>query len=263
MEGDNNPFKAPTAQVADFGGQGTQAGDFIPEGRRVPAGNAIGWLAGGWELFKQAPGIWIGMIIIWSVIFTVLLMLSAIPAVTLLAYPVCYMLAPVLMGGFMLGCRALDDGDELTVGYLFAGFSNHFGNLLLVGLLYLVGAIAIGFLMMVLIGGSFMTAFAGGQVSPWAVLLPVLLGAALSIPLAMAVWYAPALVVLNEVAPFEAMKASFFTSIRNFVPFLLYGLVVFVLAIVATLPIMLGWLVLAPVLVASVYASYRDMFYES
>ena len=36
--------------------------------------------------------------------------------------------------------------------------------------------------------------------------------------------------------------------------------VFFVLAIVASIPLLLGWLVLIPVMMASMYAGYRDMF---
>jgi len=34
----------------------------------------------------------------------------------------------------------------------------------------------------------------------------------------------------------------------------------FVLMIVATIPLGLGWLVLGPVLAASIYASYKDIY---
>ncbi len=56
------------------------------------------------------------------------------------------------------------------------------------------------------------------------------------------------------------MKLSFAGSLRNILPSLIYGIVWIVLAIVATIPLLLGWLVLGPVSVASVYASYRDIF---
>jgi hypothetical protein len=47
------------------------------------------------------------------------------------------------------------------------------------------------------------------------------------------------------------------------VPGLVYGVLLFVFAVLATIPLGLGWLVLGPVVTASVYASYRDVFYES
>ena len=88
-----------------------------------------------------------------------------------------------------------------------------------------------------------------------------LVGLALGIPIYMAIWFAPALVVLNEMGVGEALRASFLACLKNVVPFLVYGVAMFLLAIVATIPIMLGWLVLGPMLVASVYTSYRDIFY--
>ena len=30
---------------------------------RVPAGSGMNWIGGGWNLFKQAPGPWIGMFV--------------------------------------------------------------------------------------------------------------------------------------------------------------------------------------------------------
>jgi len=47
------------------------------------------------------------------------------------------------------------------------------------------------------------------------------------------------------------------------VPFVLYGLVGLVLGIVASIPFGLGWLVLGPVAIASVYVGYRDIFLGS
>jgi len=57
-----------------------------------------------------------------------------------------------------------------------------------------------------------------------------------------------------------AIKQSFGACLKNIVPFLIYGVVAFVLSIVATIPFGLGWLVLGPVLAASVYTAYQDIF---
>ena len=46
----------------------------------------------------------------------------------------------------MMGCRSLDEGGTLQVGHLFAGFRKNVGNLMLVGILYLVGMMLIGFI---------------------------------------------------------------------------------------------------------------------
>ena len=56
------------------------------------------------------------------------------------------------------------------------------------------------------------------------------------------------------------MKSSFTASLRNIPPFLIYTLLGVVFAIVATIPIGLGWLMLAPVYAATLYPSYKDIF---
>jgi uncharacterized membrane protein len=56
------------------------------------------------------------------------------------------------------------------------------------------------------------------------------------------------------------MALSLSGCAKNVLPFLIYGIVWIVLAFIATLPLMLGWLVLAPVTFASVYTGYRDIY---
>jgi uncharacterized membrane protein len=90
--------------------------------------------------------------------------------------------------------------------------------------------------------------------------LAVLIYLALLVPVLMALWFAPALASLHQLGAIDALKQSFAGSLKNTVPFLVYGLVLLVLAIVATLPFGLGWLALGPVMAASIYTSYRDIY---
>jgi len=93
------------------------------------------------------------------------------------------------------------------------------------------------------------------------VLLVMLVMLLLLVPVAMMFWFAPVILVLNdEVGVLESMKLSFRGCLKNLLPFLLYGLLGFVLSIVASIPLMLGWLVLTPVVIASIYAAYKDIY---
>jgi len=76
----------------------------------------------------------------------------------------------------------------------------------------------------------------------------------------MAVWFAPLLIVFQQQGAIEAMKQSFTGCLRNIVPFLIYGVIGFVLLFVAMLPLGLGLLVVGPVLTASIYTGYRDIY---
>ena len=88
----------------------------------------------------------------------------------------------------------------------------------------------------------------------------VLVGTLCALPLIMAYWFAPALVMLRNEEPVSAMKGSFAACLVNIWPLTVYGLIGIVLMIVATIPFGLGWFVLCPVIATSIYASYKDIF---
>jgi uncharacterized membrane protein len=92
-------------------------------------------------------------------------------------------------------------------------------------------------------------------------LLAMLIVLALTLPIYMAVWFAPALITLNDLALGTALAASFRGCLRNVVPFLVYGVVTFIFLVLAVIPLGLGLLVMIPVLFASVYTAYRDIYY--
>jgi len=256
----SNPYAAPKAPVADA--TSAPQGNFVPGGRGVAAARGWDWIVGGWNLFKKQPGVWIGLTVIALVIFVVL---SFIPFVGPLALT---LLGPVFGGGVMLGCRALDEGGELEIGHLFAGFREKFGTLAAAAAIYLAAYVAIMVVVMLITGAS-MFAMMGGaspEMSAGAVmgiLLAMLIAMALMVPVAMAIWFAPCLIVFNQRGAVEAMKESFSGCLKNIVPFLLYGLVFMIVGFVAALPLFLGWLVVGPVFAGSIYASYRDIYFTS
>lgn len=250
---EQNPFIVP-------GGSSDQAGDsFDPSGRNVDVGRGLEWLKQGWQLFTRNPGMWIAIAVILMVIVVVL---SFVPVVGTLAVN---FLMPVFAGGLLLGCKSLSEGGEFGIDSLFAGFKQNTGNLILVGVFYLVGVIVITVLVFLIGGGAALT---GGMIgrgpgvgmAVGGFFLAMLVMLVLLVPLAMAVWFAPALVVFRDVAPLEAMKASFFACLKNLLPFLVYGVILFVLCLIAMIPIGLGMLIMVPVMMGSVYASYVEIF---
>ena len=256
----DNPFAPPTAAVLEAAPDAST--HFIPDGRAVASGRGFAWYGEAWELFKRAPGTWIAMFVVFAVAWIVI---SIIPLGGLLL-AACY---PIIAAGLMLGCRALEQGKPLEFGHLFAGFGTHSGNLLVVGLLYLVGMMVVGFLVGIgtaiaiplMIGTAKATHGVAGMLAMApALLLVVLVAMALMLPLIMALWFAPAIVVFNGTASMAAMKSSFRGCMKNFVPFLVFGVVGFFFAMLAALPLGLGYLVLGPVVWATMYTGYRDIF---
>lgn len=256
-----DPYAAPKSRVADV--STALAGHFLPEGRSVPGGRGWSWIAEGWGLFMRQPGVWILMIV---VLFLIFLVLALIPFIGNVATP---LLGPVFTGGIMLGCRALERGEDLQIAHLFAGFREHAGTLVLIGLFYMLATFAAVFIA-ALIGGVGFGALIGfgdpstasGARGAMAFIIAALVMLALMVPAAMAIWFAPALVVLNDATASESLLSSFFACLKNIVPYLVYAVILFVLAIAASIPFGLGWFALGPTLAASMYTAYRDIYYD-
>jgi len=234
---------------------------FMPGGRTLEASRGWSWITEGFEMFKREAGTWI---LITIVLIVILIALSLIPIVGSLAV---WVLSPVFAGGIMIGCQALAQQGELEVGHLFAGFRDRAGDLLVVGLLSILAWIIVFIPVVLAVGIGAFFAAAGGDARSMAaigpgVLIAVLLAVGLSVPIYMALWFAPALVVLRQMRPLEALKQSFLGCLHNIVAFLVYGIVMMVLGIIAAIPLGLGWLVLAPVIMASVYVAFRDIYFQ-
>jgi uncharacterized membrane protein len=231
--------------------------------RQVNAGNGWNWISGGFALFKQSPVIWIALFFIYVLIG---MALSIIPVIGPIVFNV---LAPVFMAGFMMGCRALEMGEEIEINHLFAGFKQNTSQLITVGGIYLAALI-------VIVGVIFMASGAAPLSSPMmaedlmsgrqgaqaggGMLLPLLIVLAAMVPLFMAYWFAPALVLFHDMKALDAMKLSFVACLRNIMPFFVYGLISMVLMVLAAIPLGLGLLVMIPTMTASLYVSYKDIF---
>lgn len=234
-------------------------------GRGLPAGAGWGWVARGWSLFTRAPLMWIVAVV---VIFVIAMVVSIIPFIGSLAFQ---LLQAVFAGGFIMACHALDKGGDFELEHLFAGFSKRFVPLLIVGLLLMLGWIVILLVFMAFVGLSLLTAFMTGDsntamaamaASMGSMVLGALVCLGLTVPLMAAYWFAPALVMMHDMPPTAAMKESFFACFRNFVPFVVYGLVMMFFAVLAVIPFGLGFLVWIPVAIASTYVAYREIFTE-
>jgi uncharacterized membrane protein len=231
---------------------------YVAGGRGVEVGRGWDWIAAGWEMFKKQAGMWIALIVVAFVIF---LVLAFIPVIGSIASIV---LTPVIGGGIVLGCRAIEEGRPLEIGHLFAGFKEKLAPLATVGALYLAATLLI-LGVTVLIAGVGIFGMAsdsqGASVAGmFTMLIGLLVALALMVPVLMAVWFAPALVVFHDKGAVDALKESFSGCLRNIVPFLVYGVVGLVLAVLASIPLGLGWLILGPVLAGSLYASYKDIY---
>jgi len=221
------------------------------------------WIVDGFALFRLSPVIWIALFFVYLLIGMVLSVIPVVGPILL------NLLAPVFMAGFMLGCRDLENGEELEINHLFAGFKRNTSQLITVGGLYLAGVIVIVGIVFIMTGGAGISAMSAGHMFGEDVaataagsgfLLAALVGLAVLVPLMMAYWFSPTLVVFHDMKAVDAMKVSFTACLRNIWPFTVYSLISMVLMLIAAIPLGLGLLVMIPTMTASLYISYKDIF---
>ena len=255
----NNVYQPPQAELVDPSHAAGQLGDI----QSHSTGQGATWLGDAWRLFKKQPGLWVGMIIVY---FILLIVLSMIPIINFLTS----IITPVLTGGWMIAAVNSDTNSNATLEDLFAGFKQNAGPLFLVGLislgLELVIFAVMGIVIAAMLGINEFIQFVQdpqdmSQIMPVVGLL-VLLYLAILVPIIMMIWFAPVLIVQHKLGAWESMMLSLKGCAKNVMPFLLYSIITLFLCIVAMIPLGLGMLIVTPVIILSIYTSYKDIYLQ-
>lgn len=251
----------------------------------VPANHGWNWVLTGFALYRKSPAMWAFLTLSYIMLMQ---MLGLVPA---LGWFAATLLIPAFSASFMIVSRELDEGRSLRVDLLFSGFRANLPALLRQGGAYLACALAILALSALIDGGHLLQLMVLGTRPPpeayensklaWAAIL----AGALYVPMLAAFWFAPALSIWRNMPALQALFYSFFAATRNWQAFLAYGLALALLSLVCSfvlfalallvrtllgnnsqgafllvmLPVMLSYV---PILFASFYASYRDVFPE-
>lgn len=243
-----------------------------PVPRRLPAIRGWRWITAGWQLLMKKPVSWI----VFTIVMWAIVKVSGVHPMLMVVVGV---ILPVLMGGWTLACQAADRGESIPVSMLFDGFRRHLRELATIGGVNLMG-IVLQILILLALGGDLLVQ---SQTNPetitpdqahelqgrMSVALMIMLAVAL--PLGVAVWFAPLAVVLHGLKALPALKTSLRAVLQNALAFFVYSSVLGAIAMALFAVGMTAgmstagatefafWL-LMPMLMTSVYASYRDIF---
>lgn len=238
----------------------------LSEPRAGRAGWGVSWITNALSIFKDNFLLWLGIGVVYLIIAMVM---SAMPIINF----VFSLISFVFVGGIIKGANAQVTGKELRFDHLFSAFSTHLLPLIVLFVLYMVALIIafipIGIILIVVshvMGGignvdSMMTAEQIGAGSIVAILLVLLFSMIAFFFLFVMVWFAPALIVLHNIAPTEAMKMSIKGCLKNILPLFVFSLLLPLLALLSILfTLGLAILVVVPVGMITYYTSYRDVW---
>lgn len=283
---DNNPYSPPQSDVTPPPPPAS-SGELLAEPRSLPASAAFQWLTEGWRLAQGNWGVWI---LILLALFAIKIVIGLIPGIGGL---VSSFLEPVFMGGLLIGIRSIDGGEHLRFDTLFEGFKQKFAPLLGLGALTfgIMLLIAIVFIGIFFVAGNIDDIHAG-TFDPEAIFANIgtgllAVGVILGLVLMALFWFTTQLVSLNDVPVFQSLGISFKGCLRNPLALLLYIITVGLLIalifgfpmglmftqisalsqgnngftiILALIWIVVAMFVLSPVLISSMYTSYKQIF---
>lgn len=245
----------------------------MTEGTKVSVSQGVEWIVAGWRCFTASPGMWIVLTIIWLLIT---MALQLLPLVGMLAG---LFVAPILAGGLLMAADDVHDGRVPELECLFRPVTDTRTRnpVLILSAIYLganVAVIVLGMVVLIAGAGAAMVHHHGGmfpmdpaQIDP-AVLFTLggvalmlgLLVFTLLLLILILFYFAIPLVTFGRMEPGRAIAIGTRALLRNWAPLTVLGLLYIPMSILASLPLMLGWLILLPMTFGIWYASYRDVF---
>ena len=225
--------------------------DHLPEINRVLIGHGLQWLNAGFDLLKMSPITWIVSSLIAVSLNTVL---GVIPVVGFLISMLTW---PILFAGLMLGAHNQANGDKFSAWSFTLGLDTKPGQLVLVGVIYML-AWAVILLVGAAVAGI---GFALLRLEEPGVTGFVIFALICATPPLSVLIFAPTLVAIEGLSALEACKLSIEAGLKNILPFSFYLLGCTFLLVIGALLVGVGLLVALPVIMASMYVAYRDIYY--
>jgi len=250
-----------------------------PTGEPVqfPWAHGWDWIKRGTEMFLATPGMWVLLVIIQLLIG---LGISVIPTpdgpagwlLDSLLQVVGLVVGVLLDAGLLLGCDAVRRGQPLRVVTLFAAFGHPAtAELIKLALIQVLvwlalGALALVLAVLLIVGQASLSGIGASGIADvvlrsfGSAMIIVLVVMTFALLFVMALWMATPLIVFRGYTPLRALTESFNANLGNVRALTIYGLGMVGLALLATLPLLLGFLVWLPLATTTRYAAFLDLF---
>jgi hypothetical protein len=240
------------------------------QARLLPARHGALWLLAGLRLFRRNPPL-LGTLTLGYVFLVVAIKL--LPLVGQFLLPLAL---PALAVVIANGCRAIERGAPPEQIALARGLRERRTEMLQLGGLYLLGFLAVRAINTLFEEDSPLSAMSDADIAIAQLRLLII-----ATPVTVGLWFAPLLAAWDGVSPSKAVFFSVVAAWRNWRAFAVYGATTIVVAVVVPVSLLIAAgalykplgqalsvtmtlalvFVAAPVLMASVYLSYQDVFH--
>jgi hypothetical protein len=234
------------------------------DGRTVSAGRLVNWILAGGRAVLAQPTLWMA---VFALCACLLMLFKALP----LLRPLVALAAPLIAGGLIYAQARIAHDDPASIGEVLAAVGAKSNALLAVGLmsgavvaigyLFMIAAMNLSLLASIMTTGVRSVSISYGGDAGMRGAIESLVSAPIFTIAIGAAWFAPALVMLHDVAPLEAMMASLNGAARNWGASAFFVVLLTGACLLApALPLFVSALVLTPLMLLSIYGAYRDVF---
>jgi hypothetical protein len=215
--------------------------------RRVKISASVQWLLQGWQIFKQAPMVWLLM-------FATLIGTAMLGSLHTLLNIAALFLSPFLTAGIYKSIVAIQQKQPIQFSDMFMPLQQPSCRMVFIRLaaMNMLAAVPLSMLAQTLY-----TQQQTGINDPWLMLLFV----ASSIVIWMVFAYAVAIAYfLQEQRLFAIMQASFVACWRNITPLIVFAGLSFLLILLTVPTLFIGLIIVIPVLNIAFFLSFNDFF---
>jgi hypothetical protein len=249
---------------------------------RHDAGRGVFWLREAQAMLTAKRLPWLMLLLLYYIVAG---LIDHIPLLGQFALP---LLKPVFAVGFLAAAWNQERGGNPELKFLFQGFRSNLWALLPLGAFMLAGIALAVFATSLVDGGTLLEVLSGktkldeAVVASGRVQAAMLFAAVLALPVILALWFAPGLVVFHDCGATDALALSLRAALANWRPIGVYGALVFVFGgvlpasataiVAAVVPAQFALVVAVAFLLPYVflfvatlhisdYVSYRDVFH--
>ncbi|MFT6529863.1 MAG: putative membrane protein [Psychrosphaera sp.] len=210
--------------------------------------NALSWIKQGWRLFTLQPGPFMAM----SAIIICVSLLANLNAI--LGIVVVFMM-PFLSAGYYQCASRAEQGEKITPADIFYYLSHIRSHRVFIRLAFVSIVLSIP---MTQVAVGVQESLLAGEMFDFASV--ILLLALLWLNFMLLAFALPAAWIAPETDIMTLVKQSFKACWINVMPLTLYGLIIFVLALISMPVILVGWLIMYSVSVLSFYQMFLSIY---
>ncbi|EWH12234.1 transmembrane protein [Catenovulum agarivorans DS-2] len=212
-----------------------------------PAKSAFDWFKQGFNLFNQNKLAWIGTTL---AVYILMLALAIVPVVGQL-------IGNILVAGLYPLAFTAYHTQKFEHKKVFDGFKNSLVPMIVLTLVNMIGALFCYEVAANMTGFNSLSTPNIVDVYHLSLVLLILYA-----PILLAMLFAPALVILHQISPWQAIKMSFVGGFKNSMSMAVFGLVIIFAMVLAIMLGGLGLIFVLPIMHCTLYFAFQDIFHS-